>query len=158
MRAWYAMTSLLVLVMAGCATTPQALPGQDAQAKRFLTNPGAATVYVYRPGDNFDNNVADISSVLYVDQQLIGQTIAGVYFVLHLAPGQHVLSGLATDEGKMAFDVQAGQLYFISLQVRDGSSSFTQVSVETGKREVTACCTLFDNKRPGDSNYPTLQL
>ena len=91
MRAWHGTVALLVFLVAGCASTPQASREQDARAKRFEATPDVATVYIYRPGRNFDDNVGDITSVLYVDRRLVGQTIAGVYFVLHLAPGQHML-------------------------------------------------------------------
>jgi hypothetical protein len=152
MRAWRAMTSLLVLVVAGCASTPQAFPGQDALAKRFQTNPEAATVYIYRPGEHPDESVGDVSSVLYVDQRLIGQTMAGRYFLVSLQPGTHVLAGITTDAGRMKLEVRAGQLYFVRLRVHDGSSLFTPVSVESGKRELSECCVLFENFKPGDES------
>ena len=159
MRNWRSMILLVVLAAAGCASTPQATSERDAQAKQFAADTKTATVYIYRPGVNFDTNTEDISSVLYVDQRLIGSTLAGVYFLVRLAPGTHVLSGIATDQGQMTLQVEAGRLYFVSLRVLNGSSVFTQVSVDTGKREVSTCCTLYDNANPGGgSTFPTIQL
>lgn len=143
-----ALLSLLVLVVAGCTSTPQANSEQDALAKQFGTERGSATLYVYRPGD-FDNHVEDLATALYVDRQAIGSIMAGMYFVVHLAPGSHTLSGIATDQGRMTLQVQAGQLYFVSLGITDGNSVYTRVSPERGKREVSECCTLYDNFHPG---------
>ena len=149
----------LLFAMSGCASTPQATAERDELAKQFAADPEKGTVYIYRPGVNFDNNTEDISSVLYIDQRLIGSTLAGVYFLVQLAPGTHVLSGIANDQGKMTLQVEAGRLYFVSLQVLNGSSVFTQVGVDTGKREVSNCCTLYDNAKPGgESPFPTFQL
>ena len=159
MVAWRVSMACLLFAMSGCASTPQATAERDELAKRFAADPEKATVYIYRPGVNFDNNTEDISSVLYVDQRLIGSTLAGVYFLVHLAPGTHVLSGIATDQGKMTLVVEAGRLYFVSLRVLNGSSIFKQVSVDTGRREVSDCCTLYDNANPGGgSSFPTIQL
>ena len=159
MPPWRYSISVLALLVTGCASTPQASLEQDEQAKQFAARPDAATVYIYRPGSYFDNSVEDLSTVLYVDQRLIGATMAGVFFVVHLYAGVHVLSGIATDQGEMTFQVQAGRLYFISLRVRDGNSEFTQVSVETGKREVSKCCTLQENANPDRRPFfPRLQL
>ena len=159
MPLWRYSISLLVLVATGCASTPQASLEQDQQAKRFAATPDAATVYIYRPGSYFDNRTEDFSSVLYVDQRLIGSTMAGAYFVVHMNAGAHVLSGIATDQGKMTLQVQAGRLYFVSLKVQNGNSVFTQVSVETGKRTVSKCCTLQENANPDQKPFfPRLQL
>jgi len=159
MPLWRYLISLLALVATGCASTPQASLEQDQQAKQFAARSDAATVYIYRPGSYFDNSAEDLSSVLYVDQRLIGSTMAGVYFVVHVNAGAHVLSGIATDQGTMTFQVQAGRLYFISLRVQNGNSVFTQVSAETGKREVSKCCTLQENANPDQKPFfPRLQL
>ena len=159
MRAWHGTVALLVFLVAGCASTPQASPGRDAQAKEFRAAADAASVYIYRPGENFDESVGDVSQVLYVDQRLIGQTMAGNYFLLSLRPGTHVLSGIATDAGRMTLEVQTGQLYFVRVRVHDGSASFMQVSVETGKRELNDCCVLFDDFKPGgESLLPAVQF
>ena len=143
------LTPLLVLAAVGCMVNPQASSEQDALAKQFTAARGSATLYVYRPGSNFDDHVEDLASVLYVDQRTIGSMMSGMYFVVHLTPGSHTLSGIATDEGKMTLQVQAGQLYFVSVQVNDGDSEYTLVSTDRGKRAVSECCTLHDNLHPG---------
>lgn len=158
MREWH-KTIWIAAFAAGCASTPQATPGQDAEAKQFGTDANLATLYVYRPGSNFGDRVEEASPVIYVDQQLIGSPLAGVFFVVRLKPGTHVLSGIANDQGKMTLQVQAGQLYFVSLRVVNGNSIYTPVSVQNGKQEVSACCTLYQNVDPNrESLFPTIQF
>jgi len=144
-----ALVSVLVLVAAGCTSTPEATSEQDAVAKQFGTIKGSATLYMYRAGSDFDDHVGDSASVLYVDNRAIGSMMTGMYFVVHLSPGSHVLSGIATDQGRMTLQVQAGQLYFVSLQVTDGNTQYTLVNPDQGRREVSECCTLYDNFHPG---------
>ena len=159
MPMWRILMACFLFAVSGCASTPQATPERDALAKQFAADPEKATVYIYRPGANFNTSTEDISTVLYVDNRVIGSTLAGVYFLVHLTPGTHVLSGIATDQGRMTLQVEAGRLYFVSIRVQNGSSIFTQVSVDSGKRDVSNCCTLYENANPdGGSSFPTIQL
>ncbi|MBI1966179.1 MAG: DUF2846 domain-containing protein [Betaproteobacteria bacterium] len=137
---------LLAIALAGCASTPQASRGRDAEAKQFLTHPGSAAIYVYRadfPATNSDD------SVLYVGDRLTGATLPGTYFRLDLRPGTHVLRGYGYDQGTFKLDVQSGALYFISLNVLGGNSHFRRVGPEAGKRMIQACCALLENWAPG---------
>jgi hypothetical protein len=146
--AWRNALAALALVAAGCASTPQASPERDAQAKKFETDPRSATLYVYRL-DLRDADDDGGDSVLYVDQKLIGSTVAGSYFVMRLRTGVHTFSGVANDQGKLKLEVRAGGLYFVWLKVRGGESFFEPVSVEKGKRDILASCVLFENWEPG---------
>lgn len=146
--AWRNALAALALAATGCASTPQASPERDAQARKFETDPRSATVYVYRldlRGSDDDGG----DSVLYVDQKLIGSTLPGSYFVVRLRGGVHAFSGIANDQGRLKLEVQNGGLYFVWLKVRGGESFFMPVSVEKGKRDVLACCALFENWEPG---------
>jgi hypothetical protein len=145
---WRNSIASIALVAAGCASTPQASPERDAEAKKFLTDPRSATVYVYRLA--LENDGGDRSdSVLYVDERLIGSTLPGTFFLLRLRTGVHTLSGYAHDQGRFDLEVRAGQLYFVWLQVIGGESLFSPVSMEAGKRELLACCVLLENWAPG---------
>lgn len=147
MRVWRGTAALVMLVVAGCASTPQASPEQDAEAKKFLPDPRSATLYVYRTLLGEDGS-DPIDSVLYVDHRLIGSTQPGVYFLVRLRAGTHVLSGYGHDAGRLELELRAGELYFVSLDVIGGDSYFTPVGVEKGKRTVRACCVLFENWEP----------
>lgn len=145
---WRSAIVAIAFAAAGCASTPQASPERDAEAKQFLADPRSATLYVYR--GNLGNNGEDrIDSVLYVDHRLLGSTLPGTFFMLRLRAGVHTLSGIAHDPGRLELEVRAGRLYFVSLDVVGGQSLFRPVSVERGKRELLACCVLLENWAPG---------
>lgn len=134
-----------LLLIAGCASTPEATPQQDALAKEFLTHPNAATVYVYR--SEFNHYERD--SVLYVDGRLIGSTLPGAYFRLDVTPGRHVLHGTGIDIGQIALQTRAGEVYFVSLDVNGGHSNFWAVPDSVGREQVRSCCALLENWAPG---------
>jgi hypothetical protein len=144
-RCHPARTAILCLLVAACASTPQASPERDAEARRFETHPGAATLYVYRS----PFNTATDDNVLYVDGRLIGSTLPGGYFRVNLPPGRHTLHGTGPDGGKLTFDVRPGTLYFVDLSVVAGNSHFQPVPESRGRRELASCCMLLENWAPG---------
>ena len=147
---WYALAlaAAAALFIAGCASVPQASPERDADAKQFNTHPNAAAIYVYRP--DFQGPGDDGSySVLWADGRLIGETLPRTYFRLDLRPGRHFLNGQAVDVGRLTLDTSAGELYFVSLIVSGGTSTFKVVTPETGKRDILRCCAMMENWAPG---------
>ena len=142
-------TALLVLIhaLAGCASTPQAIPERDAEAKQFVARPDAATIYVYR--DDFwvdDLDMQDTS--LYVDGRLIGGTLPKTFFRFDVRAGEHLLHGYGFDQGTLKMETRSAELYFVSLEVTGGTSRFTLVAPETGKRDILRCCGLLENWAP----------
>ena len=142
-----ALCCVLALALAGCASTPQATTGRDAEARQFLTHPGSATLYVYR--NDLSSDMGDSDNVLYVDGRIIGATLPGTFFRVDVRPGTHVLRGYGFDQGTLKVDTQSGALYFISLNVIGGTSHFRLVGPEAGKRMIQACCALLENWAPG---------
>lgn len=138
-----------LLLISGCASTPEASPQHDAVAKEFLTHPNAATVYVYRS----EFNHYDSDSVLYVDGRLIGSTLPGAYFRLDVNPGRHVLHGTGVDIGQISLQTRPGEVYFVSLNVNAGHSQFRAVPDQVGREQVRACCTLLENWAPGQPRF-----
>lgn len=138
-----------MLLIAGCASTPEATRQQDALAKEFLTHPNAATVYVYRS----EFNHYDRDSVLYVDGRLIGSTLPGAYFRLDVNPGRHVLHGTGVDIGQIALQTRPGEVYFVSLDVNAGHSQFRSVPEQVGREQLRSCCTLLENWAPGQRRF-----
>ncbi len=136
------------LVIAGCASVPQASPERDADAKQFNTHPNAAAIYVYRPDFRAPGDDGS-TSVLWADGRLIGETLPRTYFRLDLRPGRHFLNGQAVDVGRLTLDTNAGELYFVSLIVSGGTSIFAVVPPETGKRDILRCCAMMENWAPG---------
>ena len=138
---------LLALLLAGCASTPQATAERDAEAKRFMVRPDAATIYVYR--DDFAPVApATDNTVLYVDGRLIGATLPRTFFRFDVRAGEHLLHGYGYDQGSLKVDTRSGEIYFVSLQAAGGNSHFTLVKPETGKRDILRCCALMENWAP----------
>lgn len=143
---WLLATAALLL--AACTSTPQASPDRDADAKQFTSHPNSAAVYVYRP--DFPTGTGEWSdSVLWVNDRLIGSTLPGTYYRVDMRPGRQVLRGDGPDIGRFALDTRSGEIYFVSLNVRAGTSHFAVVASETGKRELLRCCSLMENWAPG---------
>ena len=139
---------LAAVVLGGCASTPQATPGRDAEARQFTPRPDAAVVYVYRD-DPYTGSMDMQDSSLYVDGRLIGSTLPGTFFRFDVSAGTHQLHGFAYDQGETKFDARLGDLVFVRLNVSHGTSHFTRVNPDTGKRELLRCCSLMENWAPG---------
>lgn len=142
-RDWFA--AFLLIAVGGCASTPQASREQDADAKSFDTHPAAATVYVYR--SPFNTWAED--NVLYIDGRLIGSTVPGTYFRVHLTPGKHTLHGTGIDLGRLSLEARPGMLYFVNLAVIASHSHYQPVPPEQGRRAIAGCCVLLENWTPG---------
>ncbi len=138
---------LLLAALGACTSTPQASREQDAQARRFLTHPGVATLYVYRSDALGSLDTED--SVLYVNGRLIGSTLPGTYFRIDLRPGEHLLHGYAHDQGRIRVRAAADEITFVSLSVINGISRFEQVAPEAARRAIARCCALMENWAPG---------
>ncbi|MDH4151077.1 MAG: DUF2846 domain-containing protein [Betaproteobacteria bacterium] len=135
----------LLLLVAACASTPQATRERDREAKNFEPQPATSTIYVFRP--DFPDPEED--TVLWVDGRLIGSTLPQTYFRIHLNPGLHFFNGVAGDDGAIRLETRPGEIYFIRLQAVAGRSVFEHVDAATGRRELTNCCYLLENWRPG---------
>ena len=140
--------AIVLLAIAGCASTPQASVERDAEAKQFAAHPGAATLYVYRP-EFSDSWESENDPVLFVDSRLIGATRPLTYFRVDVRPGTHVLHGIGPDQGSLSLDARPGELYFVSLYGVVGQSRFDRVGAEDGMRAIRACCDLMENWAPG---------
>ncbi|MGQ0522610.1 MAG: DUF2846 domain-containing protein [Betaproteobacteria bacterium] len=139
-----ALLSAFCILLAACASTPQASRERDAQAKEFNTHPGTAALYVYRPDTAFEEE-----SVLYVGGRLIGATLPGTYFRIDLRPGAHRLQGTGVDNGSITIEAHPGALYFVSLRVVGSQSHFERVDDATARQSIQSCCALLENWSPG---------
>jgi len=146
-RGAWSILAAAVLVLGGCASTPQATPERDAEAKQFVARPDSATIYVYR--DDFVTlDQATDDTVLYVGSRLIGAILPTTFFRIDVHAGEHLLHGYAYDQGSLKLDTRMGEIHFVSLQSTSGTSRFTQVKPETGKRDILRCCALMENWAP----------
>lgn len=135
------------LVLAGCASTPQASRERDAEAKRYITHPRTATLYVYR--DDFASDISADNSVLYVDGRIVGATLPGAYFRIDVQPGSRVLHGDGHDLGRITVKTGASEITFVALNVAGGVSRFRPVESGAAKRDIARCCVLLENWAPG---------
>lgn len=139
---------IAVLCFAGCASTPQSSPVEDSLSKQFITHPDSATLYVYRPDRSPGwDDIND--TVLYVGDRLIGTTLPATFFRIDLLPGVYLLHGVAHDNGSLKVEVRRGEATFVMLTSTSGASRFARVEPEKAKRDITACCALMDNWKPG---------
>jgi hypothetical protein len=148
-KIWTGFLAVVTLLVAACASTPEAPPDRDAEAKQFLTHPNASTIYVYR----IDVEPTNDNVILYIDSRLIGETLPRTYFRIDAVPGWHVLHGIADDLGKLELETRAGMLYFVELSVAAGQSNFRLVPEEVGRRRILECCTLLENWAPGQRPF-----
>jgi hypothetical protein len=145
--AWVFVLTAAMLALTGCASVPQASRERDADAKRYITHPQFATLYVYR--DDFAGDISADNSVLYVDGRIIGGTLPGGYFRIDVRPGSRVLHGDGPDQGRITVKTAASEIAFVALNVAGGTSRFRQVDPETAKRDIARCCVLLENWAPG---------
>jgi uncharacterized protein DUF2846 len=146
MRAFHAWWLVLLVALAGCVSTPQATATRDAEAKRFLSHPGFASLYVFRP-DTLTVEMDD--SVLYVDDRLIGATLPGTFFRVDVQPGARIVSSSAAGSTNLKLDARPGELYFVQLNVTSGNSRLALVDPDKGRRALLECCALMENWAPG---------
>lgn len=132
--------------LTGCASTPQASAGRDAEAKLFIPQPADATIYIYRPDKSA---VSEDDTVIWINGRLIGASLPQTYFQVYAVPGIQALKGIAPDNGQLRLEVRPGEIYFVRLQVLGGQSFFSPVEASKGRQELTACCVLLENWRPG---------
>jgi hypothetical protein len=144
-----AVLAALIFTLAACVSTPEASRERDAEAKRFVTRPDAAIIYVYRRDPAPVEPATENNTVLYVDGRLIGATLPQTFFRFEVREGGHLLQGTGSDPGTLKLDTRGGELYFVSLQAMGGTSHFSLVKPETGKREILRCCSLLENWTPG---------
>ena len=138
-----------LVLLGGCASTPEASPGDDADAKRFESAPGAAIIYLYR-ADAQSSGIATI----WIDDRLVGQTLPTTYFRVAVRTGHNRITASGADVGRLEIDTREGGVYFVAMQVigeMEGSSTtvFRSVTPEVGKAEILRCCTLLETWRPG---------
>jgi hypothetical protein len=146
LRAGLPLLAILLLTLGACASTPQASRERDAEAKRFMSQPGFSTIYVFRP-DFLTASMDD--STLHVDDRLIGATLPGTFFRVDVQPGTHVVSSSAAGSTGLKVETRPGELYFVQLNVMSGSSRLALVDPEAGRRAILKCCALMENWAPG---------
>ncbi len=120
---------LLLAVLGGCASTPQASHERDAETKQFLTYPATSAIYVYRT----DRHPDEADTDLYIDGRLIGATLQKSFFRVDVNPGTHRLNGMGPDQGSLIIETRPDQVYFVELAVIGGNSRFSVVAPQMAR-------------------------
>lgn len=149
-----AFGATLLAFLGACASTPEASPQSDAEAKRFESTARAAIIYLYRadtPGGG--------TSTIWLDGRIVGQSLPATYFRVAVRPGRNRISGYASDTGQIEVETRAGGIYFVAMRVSGidesaPSTRFSSVGLEVGKEEIVRCCTMLETWRPGQWRVP----
>ena len=149
----FCVIAITTLLCTACASTPEAPPASDAEAKRFESDPRAAIIYLYR---------ADVSrggvATIWIDNRLVGQTVSTTYFRVAVRAGHNRITASGSDAGRLEIDTRGGEVYFVSMNVLGETESasttvFRSVTPEVGKAAIQRCCTMLETWRPGQSRF-----
>jgi hypothetical protein len=130
-----------ILLCGACASTPQATPERDAEAKEFEPVTRDAVIYVYRPG----SALGSPETTLWIDRRLVGASLPGTYFRVIVLPGRNVIDTSPPDTGGMEIDTRGNDVTFVEMRTLGGSDGapttyFQVVPLSEGRAAVRACC------------------
>lgn len=132
------LSSLLVLLISGCATSsspsPKTPSSQDSTVKSFKTDKKYATVYLCR--NSFLGSTEDIP--VFVDGNLLGETHAYSYFHWKMKSGKHtIVSKAYSKTSTLTLEMKPDTNYFIIQQPK-----FSGVDLETVDEEEANKCVM----------------
>lgn len=106
------LAALTLLTLAGCATTPE--PPRSVHSQLTPVT-GKSVIYVVR--DRLDHN--PIPATLWLDSGMVTLHMA-TYTRWEVTPGQHNISGMGPDTGKLTLNTEAGKVYFVQHNAMPG--------------------------------------
>jgi hypothetical protein len=135
------LVTTVVIFLVSCASVKMASKEEDTALKDFkLPQPDRAGLYIFR--NSFLGQA--LTKPIYVDGNLIGDTVNGVYFYLDLSPGKHFIS-TESEFGKnsVVFEAEGGKNYFaeqyIKMGIFSGGSDVVMVDEKVGMQQVLDC-------------------
>lgn len=111
-----ALSTVLLILLSGCATVPMAPAEMDARAKDFSPPAEKASLYIYR--DEMFGAVAPMT--VTINGRTLGQTAAKTFFRLNLLPGRYSIESHAENIATLALSMEAGRNYFVWQEVKMG--------------------------------------
>ena len=140
--------SILMLVCAGCSSTPEATRERDAEAKRFEPVTREAVVYVYRPGIVLSGP----ETTLWIDNRLVGSSLPGTFFRVIALPGSNLIDTSPPDTGRIRITTQGNDVTFVELRTEGGPdgvpvSLFRVMPPEEAQAAIAACCRMLETWR-----------
>lgn len=139
-RVVYAIACMMMLLSFASAQQPASQPNSTSSDTK-----SQATVYVYR----YKQFVGKaLSPSVYCDENELARMENGRYFVVTLAPGQHVFRSNDKQAG-INLDVKAGEKYYVRVEIATGlmkgHGRLVSVAPEQGSYEIK-------NLKPLDSD------
>lgn len=124
------------LSVAGCTSAvPMGEPRQDAALKEFTVASEQAGIFIYR-----NTYISDKMGVL-LDEEPLGQTVAGTYLYETVMPGRHSITSIAENRDTLEVDLAPGSLAYVWQEAKVGimfaaRSKLHLVSEEEGRQGV----------------------
>ena len=143
---------LLLLLGAGCASTPEASREGDEEAKRFEPVTRDAVIYVYRP----DRWTTSAATTLWADGRLVGESLPGTYFRVIVFPGRTLLHTSGPDTGRIEVTTRGNDVTYVEMVTNNEDSPqtiFRLVPAEPAQAAIRACCTRLEVWRPGQPRW-----
>lgn len=140
--------SLVVLLLTACASTPEANPVRDAEAKRFEAVTRDSVIYVYRP----DGGTGAAETTLWADGRLVGVSLPRTFFRVIVLPGRTLLDTSGPDNGRIEVTTQGYDVTYVEMRTFDDqspTSRFRVVPAEEAQAAILNCCTMLEVWRPG---------
>ncbi len=134
------ISSILLLILSGCASVPTADKEQSNQAKKFeAPENGNAGLYVYRTDSPIG---AALKKDVYIDGECLGETAAGIFFYQEVEGGKSHVVGTESEFSANELNIltEEGRLYFVNQYIKMGAfvggANLELVDEEKGKSEV----------------------
>lgn len=139
------LVSLGVLALCACASTPQATPEREAEAKRFEPVTRDAVIYIYRPGIPLSGP----ETTLWVDNRLVGSSLPGTFFRVIVLPGRNVIDTSPPDTGRIEITTRGNDVTYVEMITEGGftdspSTRFRVVPEEQAKATIARCCVMLE--------------
>jgi hypothetical protein len=135
-------------MLAGCASTPEADPVRDAEAKRFEAVTRDAVIYVYRP----DKGTGAAETTLWADGRLVGVSLPRTFFRVIVLPGRTLLHTSGPDNGSIAVATLGNDVTYVEMRTFDDqspTSHFRIIPADEAQAAIRRCCTMLEVWRPG---------
>jgi len=135
----FVVLGLIIAIISGCASVPNASSKQDHQAKLFKTHPQKSNLYIYRG----HAQGASIEMPLEINGWHVATNLGQTYLKLQVTPGKHRIISRADNTERLVLATQKNKNYFIFQDVKIGSSgaitSLNLVGESVGQAGVNEC-------------------
>ncbi len=135
---------VLSIFMVGCVSVPMASLEDDVARKQFSSPPeDVAGLYIFRRPHSSRQDIL-LKKALYIDGDLIGDSLPNKFFYREIKPGSHEISTESEfSNNDLTLFVESGKNYFVRQYVKMGllsaGAGIEQVQEGEGKSNVLKC-------------------